>query len=161
MVEREFHNLRAAGSSPAPASKRKRMLKGILNTVQYNGQNVGKLIITEGSEVIFNCDTLELPYISNKRNISCIPQGEYTVKITYSNSYNQEMYEVLGVPGRAGIRIHPANFVNELRGCIAIGKNYTDINKDGKVDLLNSKKTYEAFMEVMNKRNFILNIKRN
>ena len=27
------------------------------------------------------CDTLENPYLDNQRNISCIPEGEYTVRL--------------------------------------------------------------------------------
>ena len=29
------------------------------------------------------CDTLENPYLDNQRNISCIPAGQYKVRIRY------------------------------------------------------------------------------
>ena len=29
----------------------------------------------------FMCDTLENPYINNERNISCIPEGSYSVRL--------------------------------------------------------------------------------
>jgi len=32
------------------------------------------------------------------------------------------VYRVYDVKGRTGILIHPANFVSELKGCIAIGE---------------------------------------
>ena len=29
----------------------------------------------------FMCDTLENPYLNNVRNISCIPEGQYSVRL--------------------------------------------------------------------------------
>jgi hypothetical protein len=50
------------------------------------------------------------------------------------------MWHVLNVPNRTGIRIHSANFSRELEGCIAIGMSTTDIDKDGTMDIKDSRK---------------------
>lgn len=64
-------------------------------------------------------NTMERPWADNRNGISCIPAGEYAVKITMSARFKKEMIQVMDVPGRAGIRIHCANIPEELEGCIA------------------------------------------
>jgi hypothetical protein len=65
-------------------------------------------------------NTLELAWDGNKPRVSCIPAGTYEVKITPSFRFKRPMLEIIGVPGRAGIRIHGANHDYELRGCLAV-----------------------------------------
>ena len=50
------------------------------------------------------------------------------------------------VKNRYGIKIHAANFVRELRGCIAVGKELLDIDNDGIIDTTNSKKTLKELL---------------
>ena len=85
-------------------------------------------------------ETLELPWKNNANSISCIPDGRYVVKKTYSPRFKKDMWEVLNVPKRKGIRIHAANYVSQLEGCIALGLSRFDLNKDGVIDITNSKK---------------------
>jgi hypothetical protein len=67
----------------------------------------------------FVCFTIELPWNDNKKGLSCIPEGTYTLGIRQSVKF-QEHLIVQGVVGRASILIHPANnALKELRGCIA------------------------------------------
>jgi hypothetical protein len=68
--------------------------------------------------------TLERPWKDNKPNISCIPAGSYIVKWTFSPRMLKYTYEVTGVPNRSGIRIHVANYFNELLGCIWYNRCY-------------------------------------
>jgi len=88
-------------------------------------------------EVVY---TLELPWKDNKTNISCIPAGTYDVEKTYSPAFGKDLWLIKNVPDRSGIRIHPANFVRELRGCIAVGLDKADIDNDGVIDLKSSRK---------------------
>jgi hypothetical protein len=44
------------------------------------------------------------------------------------------------VPNRDWILIHPANYTRELLGCIAVGMDHKDIDKDGELDLTSSRK---------------------
>ncbi len=65
------------------------------------------------------CYTIELPWKENRKCISCIPEGSYRLKKRYSPRF-QEHLQVMGVPGRTLILLHPANdAMNQLQGCIA------------------------------------------
>lgn len=106
-------------------------------------QTLGQWFVFDGIDKIFECKTLELAWKDNKQKISCIPCGTYMVKKTFSPSFKKDLYEILNVPGRSGIRIHPANYAAQLKGCIAVGQSFFDINKDGKKDITASQVTYE------------------
>jgi len=107
----------------------------------------------------FGCFSLELPWINNKPNISCIPTGTYIVKWTYSLKFPLGSYEVKNVSGRSGIRIHTGNFYKDILGCIILGSLPKDINSDGEIDLQNSGLIVPAFNKYMGKKDFILIIK--
>ena len=107
----------------------------------------------------FSAKTIELPWRDNKPNISCIPKGTYTVKWTFSPRFMKYTYEIQGVPKRSGIRIHSANYARQLNGCIALGNQFSDIDKDGKLDVINSRATIRAFEELLNKQDFTLIVK--
>jgi|SRR5581483_3108500 len=69
----------------------------------------------------FECYTMELPWLDNAHDISCIPPGTYGVVVTYSPHMQRYTPELVGVPDRADIRIHSANYPSEILGCIAVG----------------------------------------
>lgn len=93
--------------------------------------------------------TLELPWKNNQRSISCIPKGTYKVTTTYSNRFKKNLWEVLNVPGRSGIRIHAANYASQLEGCIALGMYATDINNDGVLDITASVKAMDLATSII------------
>ena len=65
------------------------------------------------------CYTIELPWTDNRPRRSCIPEGRYRLKSRYSPRHRHHL-QVLEVPGRDLILIHPANdALRELAGCIA------------------------------------------
>ena len=65
------------------------------------------------------CYTIELPWLENHVGCSCIPEGRYELRKRFSERKKWHL-EVLGVPGRSMILIHPANnAMKELQGCIA------------------------------------------
>jgi len=71
------------------------------------------------------CDTLENPYLDNQRNISCIPEGEYPVRLRYPReSATREYLHLLvqDVPNRDYILFHRGNFPKDTRGCILLGQ---------------------------------------
>ncbi|MFZ9376490.1 MAG: DUF5675 family protein [Candidatus Fonsibacter ubiquis] len=57
---------------------------------------------------------------------TCIPIGEYQCIFNLSNKFQIELYLLLDVDGRRGIRIHAGNHINDLLGCIAIGKRFVN-----------------------------------
>lgn len=63
--------------------------------------------------------TIELPWNKNETRVSCIPEGKYLLRKRYSAKFQWHL-EVVGVPNRSLILIHPANTaLKELQGCIA------------------------------------------
>lgn len=107
----------------------------------------------------FTCKTLELPWLNNANNISCIPKGLHTVRWTFSPKFLRYTYEVQNVHNRSGIRVHAGNFYKDYKGCIGLGKTFADLNKDGETDITSTKATVKAFEALMNKRTFTLEIK--
>lgn len=67
------------------------------------------------------CWALELPWKNNRQNISCVPAGEYPLVLEYSPRFNDVLWELKDVPGRSECKIHPANLLSQLSGCIAPG----------------------------------------
>lgn len=63
--------------------------------------------------------SIELPWRDNAKGRSCIPAGEYGLIVNQSARFKKLLPLVQDVPGRSGIRIHGANKVTELEGCIA------------------------------------------
>jgi hypothetical protein len=81
---------------------------------------IGKLFL-DGE---FLCDTLENPYLNNQRNISCIPEGQYKVRLrTARESATKEYLHLLvqDVPERSLVLFHTGNTAKDTRGCILVG----------------------------------------
>lgn len=75
------------------------------------------------------CVTLELPWVNNERNVSCIPEGTYPLfkrrdAVTHVGQKEKITYELLNVPGRSGILFHAGNSVKDTQGCILLGCNF-------------------------------------
>jgi hypothetical protein len=71
------------------------------------------------------CDTLELPYRDNQRSVSCIPTGEYKVRMRYPReSATREYLHLLiqEVKDRQFILFHRGNSAKDTRGCILVGQ---------------------------------------
>lgn len=85
-----------------------------LITFSTNLCTMGK-IYTEDGELI--CSTFELPDRKNQVNISCIPGGEYMLKMIVSPKYGI-CYKVHDVENRTNILIHTGNTVDDTLGCI-------------------------------------------
>ena len=70
------------------------------------------------------CDTLENPWLNNQRNISCIPEGEYKVRLrTARESATKDYLHLLvqDVPDRSLVLFHTGNTAKDTRGCILVG----------------------------------------
>ena len=86
----------------------------LLRAYHPTGTN-GKLI-NRGD---FICNTIELPWLGNMPRQSCIPEGRYEIRKRFSEKYQWHL-EILNVPKRKFILLHPANnALKELKGCIA------------------------------------------
>lgn len=108
---------------------------------------MGHLIV---DDVNFGCYTIERPWKDNERGISAIPKGTYNwVKVGATQKIPYEHISILNVPGRSGICIHAANYYFQIEGCIAVGSDLVDINKDGHLDAVNSRNTFTKLMGVL------------
>ena len=110
------------------------------------------------------CKSLELNYYDNLPYYSCIPKGTYQVTYNYSPAFRRNLYLVLDVPNRTGIRIHPASYAGDTRrgylsdllGCIALGDKFIDVEEQQL--LINSKIWVEKFEKELNYKDFTLEI---
>jgi hypothetical protein len=81
---------------------------------------IGELFIN-GERI---CDTLERPYFNNQRNISCIPEGVYPVRLRLPRESGTRDYLhllVQEVPNRDWILFHRGNTAKDTSGCILVG----------------------------------------
>ncbi len=111
-------------------------------------QTLGKLELfdTKGKS-IFECKTLELPWLNNQTQVSCIPTGNYEVKARTSPKYGLH-YHIQDVPKRSFILIHQGNYNTDILGCILVGQAHTDINGDGVADITSSKTTLQKLLKL-------------
>ena len=106
------------------------------------------MYVVEGNDAKFTCCTLELPYVNNERNISCIPTGNYCVSKRNSPKYGDH-FIIKDVPGRSYILIHHGNYHTDIRGCVLVGSAFKDINLDGQTDVINSKGTMKKLLDIL------------
>src|SRR5271165_3659308 len=83
----------------------------------YSG-SVGGDLFARGA---FVCYTLELPWLWNAQNMSCIPNGRYSAIVRYDKTDHWRM-QLENVPGgRGGVQIHIGNYPKDSHGCILVG----------------------------------------
>ena len=113
----------------------------LYRTSKTDKETLGELQVSD-----FKCYTLELPDLNNdgiegnEFQKSCIPEGVYKVKSHVSKKFGK-CFWVLGVPNRTAILIHAGNFHWHTKGCVLVGSDHKDRNKDGLLDVINSKVT--------------------
>ncbi len=120
-------------------------------------QTIGNLLgLSESGRSLFNCGTLELPWLDNQNKISCIPIGDYIVKKRYSKKYGWHLH-VQDVGNRTYILIHSGNYYTQILGCVLVGK-LGFINDDDIVDVGSSKKTLKKLISLIDKDEIKLTI---
>ena len=70
------------------------------------------------------CDTLENSWQDNQRNVSCIPEGVYPVRLRLPRESASRDYLhllVQEVPNRDWILFHRGNTAKDTSGCILVG----------------------------------------
>lgn len=66
--------------------------------------------------------TLELPWLDNHPETSCIPEGSYHVLRDHTGKF--QVYAIHNVPGRSSIEMHVGNYPKDSKGCILIGSSF-------------------------------------
>lgn len=93
--------------------------------------------LRSGADLI--CFTIELPWLQNQHNISCIPEGRYELRKRFVEKFGLHLL-VVDVPDRSWILIHPATDAKtQLRGCIAPVTQLTGPGKGSESSLANEK----------------------
>jgi hypothetical protein len=118
----------------------------IFRLEQTDAATLGVLIVN-GQMIGFS---LELPWRDNRRSVSCIPPGVYTVRLREAWRRSRDhgpTYEVCNVPGRTGILFHPGNTIDDVEGCIAPGLAIGAIGD--RRGVLNSSAAFKRFREVL------------
>jgi len=115
-----------------------------INYVDISGGQARRLIITrtisgptgtfghfrfEGKYLTIEGYTLERPWMDNKNDISCIPEGDYEAILHYwdRKDKNKENIWVLWLQNtgsRKGIFVHGGSTTEDTKGCILIGKGF-------------------------------------
>lgn len=93
----------------------------IRREIHTHKSTIGRLFVNGQ----FECYTLEdcaRPPGVKVPAATCIPAGEYSLVINFSNRFQRLMPELLEVPGFAGIRIHAGNTEADTQGCILVGE---------------------------------------
>ncbi len=113
-------------------------------------QSLGNLLIrNEHGNIIYVRHLLELGWLNNKRNISCVPHGTYDLKLEHSPKFGRKLWEAYGVSNRSECKFHVANFASQLNGCFAPGMAKFDIDRNGEKDMVNSAEAFDEFMGAM------------
>lgn len=86
-----------------------------LGSLYFNGETIAK--------------TLELPWKNNRRGISCIAEGLYTViKQPPKESRPYPYFRLPNVVGRSGILIHRGTEPTHSKGCILTASRFRNVN---------------------------------
>ena len=125
-------------------------MKILIERIDYGDkQTIGRLyLLNRHDEVVEQFWSLELPWKDNKKRVSCIPEGEYIGKRNESVKHGDSIW-IQDVPNRSEILIHKGNYYTDILGCILIGSDLMDINKDGLLDVVNSRNSIYKLMKAV------------
>lgn len=124
------------------------MIKAFLLRLEKDSkQTLGAMHFYLGLKLLLSVKALELTDRNNQTSISRIPAGRYRCILRWSTKYKWH-FIVLDVEGREWILIHFGNYYRDTRGCILVGNDFYDINKDGYKDVTSSKKTIKRILNL-------------
>ena len=124
-------------------------MEAVINRLKDNDekQTLGHFIMYDGINMAFDCKSLELPDKGNQKSISRIPLGKYICELRWSSKFSWH-FHVTDVDSRSWILIHIGNYYTQIRGCILLGSDFLDINKDGHLDVTSSGKTLKRLLKI-------------
>jgi hypothetical protein len=124
------------------------MKKFVLARSYLPTKTFGVLTHSEGLRLI----TLERPWLKNRVDVSCIPEGAYIVKRDKAGRH--QWYSVQDVEGRTFIELHGGVIVHHSNGCILIGTNINVCS-----DLNGSAEALDLLLEFVGDEDFLLTIR--
>lgn len=90
-------------------------------TIRRDDQNAERTYGVLYGPESFTCQTLELPWLDDRPDISCAKAMVYSLDLTYSPHFGFALFELTGDTARSGERVHSANIPAQLLGCVALG----------------------------------------
>jgi len=114
-------------------------------------RTLGRLLVFSGLDLIANFTTLELPFKNNERGNSSILSAFYYVEPRTADRFKKHLH-VVGVPGRDYILIHAGNWPKDTNGCILVGSGFNDIDGDGKIEIMGSRKALNHLTEIITEK---------
>lgn len=111
-------------------------------------QTLGQYLIYDGLELKGSFKCLELPWRNNERSVSCIPEGDFTVVKRMTNERGLH-FHILGTEPRTWILIHKGNYKHDIQGCQLPGMGFSDMNKDGYLDVYSSTIALNKMLEIL------------
>ncbi len=100
--------------------------------------------------IIFTCKGLEPPDKNNQRRISCIKEDTYWVrKELTSPHHDYPHFRVEDKHGRESVLWHGGNYFSDTEACYLPGDSFGDRNKDGVLDVLNSRETLRKLYAIL------------
>ncbi len=123
------------------------MITATLTRVRCFKNSISGILYIQTRNLRWSCRTLELPWLNNKPQISCIPAGKYVCRRLVSSKFG-ETFQVCDVPGRVGILFHAGNSApRDTRGCILLGIG-SEISGNNAY-LLSSRAAMKTFMQML------------
>lgn len=125
-------------------------LKVLLERDYLDDKTIGCLSYIKNGK-LYQFATLEPVWADNKKNISCIPEGEFNATKYPSKNFGST-YSV-GVPERSGILFHAGNTTDDTTGCILIGDCF-DMHRQHGPYLMRSKASMIIFLDSLKDTQF-------
>lgn len=127
---------------------------GYLIRLEYSDkQTLGILMLFNGLHKIFECKTLELPYIKQDPQNSCLASGSYHVRPRFTPALNHHFAIFKNPSTETSLHylslITTGNFHNEAKKGILIGQAHLDIDHDGYSDVTSSHKTMQLLLAIV------------
>lgn len=120
-------------------------------------QTIGMMDVYEDDVFLFAVAILEQEWNNNEKGNSCIPKGSYTVE-SWDSEGHPNSFIVKGTEPRTYILFHTGNYHNHSQGCLLPGLYHADINNDGYMDVVSSKKAMDRLNETCRGKTILLDI---
>lgn len=114
----------------------------ILELIRLEESDAGTFGVLKVNKQVF-CVTLEPRDAENATGKSSVPAQQYACRRVNSPSFGRT-YQVLGVPGRSDILLHPGNTAGDTAGCILLAEHFGKLG--GSRAVLNSGATFREFL---------------
>lgn len=98
---------------------------------------------------------IELPYRGNAPDISSIEPGLYPYRVAHSPRAGRDVIWIDEVEGRTNIQVHPANFVDQILGCLGPGFSIQAVDDDDVPDVGSSESAMNYILQRIPRTGFI------